>query len=82
MICQMIGVFLYCGAATQPLAMFPQSNNLPTAEMAQQLSHTRQYRRDAQPTLFDMCEPGMRMWDATCVAKNPLSRTCFTGCAR
>lgn len=41
MICQMIGIFLYCGQATQPLAMFPQSNNLPTADMAQQLYNAR-----------------------------------------
>jgi hypothetical protein len=43
MICQMIGIFLYCGAATQPLAMFPQSNNTDTGYMAQQMIQSGKY---------------------------------------
>ena len=86
MICQMIGIFLYCGQAAQPLAMFPQSNNLPTAEMTQQLSQSRQYRRDAATTTLDQCEVGMRIMDAQCLYDMKYSaasrQACFKGCAR
>ncbi len=50
--CMMIGIFLYCGNGAQPSAMFPQSNNLPTATMAAQMVRARQRPTvAAQPTL-------------------------------
>lgn len=86
MICQMIGIFLYCGQATQPLAMFPQSNNLPTAEMADQMVRSRDNSFAARSTPYDVCPIGMRKMDAQCLYnigyRYDLEAQCFRGCAR
>lgn len=70
MICQMIGIFLYCGQATQPLAMFPQSNNLPTADMAQQLYDMRQAKSAAgTTTLQQLIDCGVKNDGRPCTRK-------------
>jgi len=71
MICQMIGIFLYCGQATQPLAMIPQSNNLPTADLAQQLYDIQQARSSAASTttLQQLIDCGVKNDGRSCTRK-------------
>ena len=64
-LCMMIGVFLYCGNSSNPTAMFTQSNNYPTAYMAEQMLQAQQYRNTPQPQ-YDATYPTYAAPTTTC----------------